>query len=224
MQIIKQVNMCASHQNVRTKATPSACASVSPTFSPRLFAQILQSLFFIFISPDVRYYFMRYLFPLTFISFLAGCFAQDQFKPTIKVPQTLAHKAYKYYGLSEDKDREFLYKLLRIDPVYTEWCAAFVNRVLLDENLPASSTVSENPMLARSFLEYGSEVKEPRKGDIVVFERGEPWQGHVGFYVSSTIVNGKTFYNIIGGNQNDKVNIEPYPVSRVLSIRRAPIS
>lgn len=42
--IKKQVTMWMIHQNVLMAATAFACLSVSPTFSPRDFAQILHHL------------------------------------------------------------------------------------------------------------------------------------------------------------------------------------
>lgn len=136
--------------------------------------------------------------------------------------QTLTHKAYYYYGLNEQKDRTLLRQLLGVDPVITEWCAAFVNLILLENDLPQSSTVSDYALTARSFLQWGEEVKEgPRKGDILVFTRGDSeWKGHVGFYVSHKLVDGKVYFSVLGGNQSNSVSIASYPASRLLSIRR----
>jgi len=153
---------------------------------------------------------------------LAACGAKEQtFTPRLLVSQTLTHKAYYYYGLNEIKDRNLLKNILGVDPVVTHWCAAFVNMILLENNLPTSESVSRYYLTARSFLTYGQEVTEPRQGDIIVFPRGnQGWQGHVGFYVSSTTINGAEYYNIIGGNQNDSVTITPYLSSSALTIRR----
>ena len=129
--------------------------------------------------------------------------------------------AIPYIGHSERYHREELKDLLDVDPVYTQWCAAFVNMILLENNLQTSAAVSKYPLMARSFLEWGTEVTEPQKGDIVVFKRGSSWQGHVAFYVSTTTdQNGTKYYNVLGGNQDDAVSIKPYAVSRVISIRR----
>jgi uncharacterized protein (TIGR02594 family) len=76
--------------------------------------------------------------------------------------------------------------------------------------------------MARSFLEWGDPVDKPEQGDIVIFTRnGSNWQGHVGFYVSTKIVNGEKHYSVLGGNQDDAVSIKQYPVSDLLGIRRA---
>ena len=59
-------------------------------------------------------------------------------------------------------------------------------------------------------------------GDIIVFPRGnEGWQGHVGFYLNSVVKNNKTYYRILGGNQNNAVSIDLYPAKKALGIRRA---
>lgn len=138
-----------------------------------------------------------------------------------RVEQTLTHKSLYYIGATEQKDRKRLKEILGVDPVTTQWCAAFVNMILLENNLQTSAAVSKYPLMARSFLEWGTEVTEPQKGDIVVFKRGSSWQGHVAFYVSTTTdQNGTKYYNVLGGNQDDAVSIKPYAVSRVISIRR----
>ena len=157
---------------------------------------------------------------LLLLPFLAAC-GGDPSMALKRDTNTLTHKAYYYYGLSETKDRKLIKEITGVDPVQTEWCAAFVNMVLLEQGLPTSATVSDYPLTARSFLYWGDKVKEPKQGDIVVFKRGNSgWQGHVAFYVSTTKINGETYYNVLGGNQSDSVSIEPYPVNKVLGIRR----
>lgn len=168
---------------------------------------------------------MKYIiFPVMFV-LLLGCSALEQSNPKermVPLKTTLTHKAYYYYGLNETRDRELIKDIMGVDPVTTEWCAAFVNMVLLEERLPTSESVTSNYLLARSFLKYGEEVTEPQQGDIIVLPRGNSgWQGHVGFYSSTSIsANGTKMYNILGGNQNDAVNLKAFPASSVLSIRR----
>lgn len=158
---------------------------------------------------------MKYLLPLLIL--LSACSAPIKAQKI----QTLAHKANFYTGLEEQENRDILKAILGVDPVNTEWCAAFVNMILLEEQLPTSHTVSEHPLMARSFLRLGEEVTEPRVGDIVVFKRGNSeWKGHVSFYVGTTVIEKVEYYNVIGGNQKDSVSIQPYLVSDVLSIRR----
>lgn len=134
-------------------------------------------------------------------------------------PGSPVHSASTYMFKSESKNKDELKELLGVDPSRTEWCAAFVNAMLHENDIPGSESVSDYPLMARSFLGWGTRVKEPEVGDIVVFERGdEGWQGHVSFYVS-TSQDGKSYY-VLGGNQSDMVNLEAYPVRKVLSIRR----
>jgi len=104
--------------------------------------------------------------------------------------------------------------------VRTEWCAAFVNAILEMDGIPGSESVSQNPLLARSFLEWGSPInpQDIQKGDIVVFPRGNSsWQGHVGFYVGRG-ENG--MWVILGGNQDNQVRYDYYDPKRALGIRR----
>ena len=94
-----------------------------------------------------------------------------------------------------------------------------MNAILNEKEIPGSESVSDVPLMARSFLYWGDSVKEPEVGDIVVFPRGDQgWQGHVGFYVM-TSADGKYYY-ILGGNQDDQVSILRFSASSALDIRR----
>lgn len=159
---------------------------------------------------------------LILFSLLASCSKSNE-SYSYELPETKlnpVHTAYFYLNLQEKQDRKALKRLLGVDPVYYEWCAAFVNAILEIHYLPTSDTVSDYPLTARSFLKLGEKVYVPQQGDIVVFPRGEAWQGHVGFYVSTVEIDGIEYYNILGGNQNNKVSIERYPAYRAISIRR----
>ena len=127
------------------------------------------------------------------------------------------------YGFNEYQHRTVLREYVGVDPKRTEWCAAFVNAVLNESGIPGSESVSNVPLMARSFLTWGETIQDPKAGDLVVFPRGKVgWQGHVGFYVGSIYRNNVEYYRILGGNQNNSVNIEIYPASKALGIRRAP--
>ena len=79
------------------------------------------------------------------------------------------------------------------------------------------------PLTARAFLEWGYSVppSDIQRGDLVVFPRGnQGWQGHVGFYIASKLVNHKEYYVILGGNQSNQVSYELYKASDALGIRR----
>jgi uncharacterized protein (TIGR02594 family) len=131
--------------------------------------------------------------------------------------------AQPYIGLQERQDRTQLRELVGVDPVRTEWCAAFVNAILEKDNIPGSDTVSEYPLTARSFLEWGNRIDktEIKRGDIVVFPRGnQGWQGHVGFYVETQVHNGIEYWVILGGNQQNQVRYDLYSPRKALGIRR----
>jgi uncharacterized protein (TIGR02594 family) len=153
-------------------------------------------------------------------------------RPTavITAPVTVTNPlriARQYLGYTEILDRTELREFLGVDPMQTEWCAAFVNSVLHSVGQPGSETVSAHPLLARGFVNWGEPVdhkrEEPRAGDVVVFPRGrQSWQGHVGFYVDTVTIDGKDYWQILGGNQNNSVSIELYDPSRAIAVRRAP--
>lgn len=94
----------------------------------------------------------------------------------------------------------------------TPWCAAFVNSVLHEAGFPITGS-----FMARSFLKYGTQVKEPKKGDVVVFVRGKAPSGHVAFYDSNY---NDQYIRVLGGNQADKVCYKLYHKNNVLGYRR----
>lgn len=164
---------------------------------------------------------------LSILTFAAGCEnlinrvtpPRQVFMSANNPPHVLY--AASYVGLQERYDRDQLQRLVGVDPVQTEWCAAFINAILARHGIPGSDSVSEHPLLARSFLDWGESVDEPRRGDIVIFSRGnQNWQGHVAIYLNTIERNGRTYYRILGGNQNDSVNVSEYPVNALLGIRR----
>ncbi len=174
---------------------------------------------------------MRFVAFLLLLTAIAGCTDVQGIdrKPAIESlfekPKPAAMTtmiAFQYLNYGEQTHRAELKQLTGVDPVRTEWCAAFVNAVLRDSNTPGSESVSDYPLLARSFLDWGEKVTgEPQPGDIIVFPRGgSQWQGHVGFYFGTVNVGDITYYKILGGNQNNKVNVELYPAYKALGIRR----
>lgn len=81
----------------------------------------------------------------------------------------------------------------------TPWCSAFVNWVLMQAGMPRTKSAA-----ALSFKSWGVEC-DPHYGCVVVIPRGS-WKGHVGFLVSSD----DNYYHILGGNQNDQVNVASF--------------
>ena len=148
---------------------------------------------------------------------LSGCMVQSDSVIT----------AQPYIGLQERQNRTELREFTGVDPVRTEWCAAFVNAVLEVDDIPGSESVSDVPLMARSFLSWGERVEQSdiQRGDVVVFPRGDQgWQGHVGFYVETRTVAGKEYWVILGGNQNNEVRYDYYSPKRALGVRRYTIN
>lgn len=97
------------------------------------------------------------------------------------------------------------------------WCSAFVNFICWLLRLPRSKSLA-----ARSWLGVGQPIPlvDAEVGfDIVVFSRGTTG-GHVGFFAGKA--EGMVF--VLGGNQGDKVCVEPFNDSRVLGVRRLSLS
>lgn len=95
------------------------------------------------------------------------------------------------------------------------WCAAFVGAVLAQAGLPNTGS-----LLARSYSHYGEAVENWRSavaGDVVVFRRGEPWQGHVAI-VTGRFGNGTI--EVIGGNQSNSVSVNSYNTQDIVAVRR----
>jgi uncharacterized protein (TIGR02594 family) len=102
---------------------------------------------------------------------------------------------------------------LKAEDDETPWCASFVNWCLSGARI-----VGTNKANARSFLDWGQAIAigKMRHGDIVIFERNKPWQGHVGFVYASK----PDSIQVLGGNQGDAVSLAWYPMRRLLGIRR----
>jgi uncharacterized protein (TIGR02594 family) len=95
----------------------------------------------------------------------------------------------------------------------TPWCAAFVGACLRLSGFRSSGSLG-----ARSYENFGQDLKNaPTRGCIVVFVRGDPkaGTGHVAFFDHD---DGDRVF-VLGGNQNDAVNVAAFPKSRVLSYR-----
>ena len=91
----------------------------------------------------------------------------------------------------------------------TPWCSSFVCFCL-----ESAGYKSTRNAWARSFVAWGSKLKEPKLGCIVVFKRGED-SGHVGFFISES----KLKIKVLGGNQKNSVCISEYNKSDLLTYR-----
>jgi uncharacterized protein (TIGR02594 family) len=91
------------------------------------------------------------------------------------------------------------------------WCSAFVNWCLIH----AGVDTTRNAM-ARSFLNWGYNITEPRLGCIVVLSRGNNrYKGHVGFYMGHDI----NLVKLLGGNQGNQVSIDSFAIQRLIGYR-----
>jgi uncharacterized protein (TIGR02594 family) len=100
----------------------------------------------------------------------------------------------------------------------TPWCSAFVNWTITQAGMLGTNLAN-----ARSWLYWGQPLQVPRFGCIAVFSstRG-PASGHVGFYVSTHKAwraHGATSFNLLGGNQDNRVSRKNYPQPRLLGFR-----
>lgn len=78
----------------------------------------------------------------------------------------------------------------------------------------AGKAVVSGPLWARNWANFGTGVKAPGLGDVLVFSRGGA--GHVGFYIGQD----DTAYHVLGGNQGDKVSITRVEIARCIARRR----
>lgn len=118
-------------------------------------------------------------------------------------------------------------KTLGLNSVYSDdsipWCGLFAAIVARN----AGKTVVKDPLWARNWAKFGTEVatrvsgklvakdgRKPSLGDVLVFERGTG--GHVGFYAGETA----THFIVLGGNQSDKVCMAALDKKRCISVRR----
>ena len=99
----------------------------------------------------------------------------------------------------------------------TPWCSAFVNWCVSQAGYEGTKHAA-----ARSWLDWGVPIKEPRRGCIVVFKRfGPPGSGHVGFYLGET----EKEILLLGGNQQNlvtkifEVSEKYYPKKDLLGYR-----
>jgi uncharacterized protein (TIGR02594 family) len=142
--------------------------------------------------------------------------------------------AQRFVGLREVQgplSNAHVLAMLRLDAAWVEgdsvpWCSAFANYVAWLLRLPRSKSLA-----ARSWLKVGTPIAltDARPGfDVVVLSRGEGEQpgpdvtaapGHVGFFAGLEGERRSTVL-VLGGNQGDEVSVSPFPVARVLGVRR----
>ena len=123
--------------------------------------------------------------------------------------------ALQYNGYDTKKNRKELQALLDLDPVKIPWCAGFINFVLEKSGYDSTGNLS-----AASYHNYGMHVTEPQPGDIVLMRRIGGSGRHVAFFYGWTFDNGIKYVQLLGGNQDDSVNITAYPVASIVEFRR----
>jgi uncharacterized protein (TIGR02594 family) len=108
-------------------------------------------------------------------------------------------------------------------PDEVPWCSAFMQHPFWELRLPRSKSAA-----ARSWLTVGEPLplEEAEPGfDVVILKRGGGNQpgpevlaapGHVGLFGG---LAGDTVL-LLAGNQGNAVSVEPFPISRVLGVRR----
>ena len=135
---------------------------------------------------------------------------------------TVIEKALSQFGIKEIVGKQHNQQVLKyfneighewVKDDETAWCSAFVNWVCKTSGKPYSRKLN-----ARSWLSVGVKKNKPQLGDIVVLwrESKTSWKGHVGFFIRQT----KDWIYVLGGNQNNQVNITAYRKSRVLEYRK----
>ena len=114
-------------------------------------------------------------------------------------------------------EKVFVFMLKHWADTYKEWgelwCARILNAALKEAGVEGTSSA-----MARSFLDFGGHISEPQIGDIVVLwrEAKESPFGHCGLYVYEDADS----YFLLGGNQDNRVKIKPYPKTQLLGVRR----
>jgi uncharacterized protein (TIGR02594 family) len=94
----------------------------------------------------------------------------------------------------------------------TPWCSAFVNWCIIQAGLRGTNSAA-----AISWMQWGRSIPlaQGQPGDIAVFSRSGG--NHVGFHIS----HDDNALRLLGGNQNDEVNIATFSRARFLGLRRA---
>jgi uncharacterized protein (TIGR02594 family) len=101
-----------------------------------------------------------------------------------------------------------LEKIYKSDEI--PWCGLFIAYCCKMAGLEVVS----KPLWALSWANWGTNVTDPMLGDILTFRRDGG--GHVGIYVGED----KTHYHILGGNQNNAVNVVRIAKTRLFKARR----
>lgn len=93
----------------------------------------------------------------------------------------------------------------------TAWCAAFTDHCLRVNGFATPVSLAARAVASsKHFIRLSG----PAVGAVAAMHRGDPndWRGHTGFVVA--VDNKRQRYALLGGNQNNEVNISWFPFSR----------
>lgn len=143
-------------------------------------------------------------------------FLKNEKSPAILV-EAFSHLGVKEF-VGKDHNRKILdwAKEIGWGDVYTNdeipWCGLFIGYCAKK----AGVQVVKNPLRALAWNDYGTAVEPGGEmlGDILTFSRSGG--GHVGLYVGED----KTHFHVLGGNQNNEVNIIRIDKRRLAGCRR----
>lgn len=131
-------------------------------------------------------------------------------------------EALKLYGVREELGQRNNPTILdwaeelggRVEDVYDAdsipWCGLFAGIAIKRGGFEPPT----NMLWALSWSAFGAPVARAMLGDVLVFTR--PGGGHVGFYVAED----DDFYHVLGGNQQDAVNVTRVARGRLYAKRR----
>ncbi len=104
------------------------------------------------------------------------------------------------------------------------WCGAFVKHVLSEMGVESVAKKKGYEYLrAKDYASIGERIPsigQAKLGDLIV-KMNDSGQYHVGFYAGRDSMDPKRIL-MLGGNQNDSVSVNSYPINEVKSINRMP--
>lgn len=93
----------------------------------------------------------------------------------------------------------------------TPWCSAFVNWVAEQAGRTGTGSAA-----SASWYNWGAELKKPVEGCLIGFIR-EDGSGHIGFYTGKS---GDGWYEILGGNQDNRIKLSKFKITKSGESRR----
>lgn len=138
--------------------------------------------------------------------------------------------AFSYLGLKEFDGKPNNPKILEwtkelgLNKIYKEdsmpWCGLFFAHVMKEAGRRVDLNTKDpyDYLRAAKYVNMnGAEIidrKDAAFGDVLIFQR--PGGGHIGFYVSES----ENFYSVLGGNQGNKVGLDPIHKDRLVHCLR----